>query len=76
MIPESIRNLFKRRTVGRLSPIRGPYRVTLELEAALNDLKPGEIMELTGRETGRQYVVVMREDLEHVLTIAGLSERK
>lgn len=74
MIPDYVKNMFKRRTQGRISFV-GPIPVTGVLHEALSDLQPGEVLELS-IESGRQYAAISREDLDHVLELVGMRSRK
>jgi hypothetical protein len=54
----------------------GPIQVSGALEDELNSMVPGDVLEMTGRDSGRQYSVVLREDLQHVLDLARIRIRK
>lgn len=75
MIPDMVKNLFTRRTRGRVSQMPA-VRVSGALEAELNAMLPGDVLEMAGKESGREYAVVLREDLEHVMELARMRMRK
>ena len=76
MIPETIRRLFTPKTQGRLTAHKGRHVVSLSMEAALNDLQPGEIMDVVGLTSGREYRLVLREDMDFLLERAGRRAKK
>lgn len=75
MIPDLVKSLFTRRTQGRVG-LTGPIQVSGALEAELNSMLPGDVLNMTGRSSGREYSVVLREDLEHVMGLARMRLRK
>lgn len=74
-IPDYVKNMFKARTKGRLGRM-GPVQVSGALEEELDAMLPGDVLEMDGRSSGRQYSVVLREDLEHVMDLARMRIRK
>jgi hypothetical protein len=62
-IPESIRKLFLGRKTRRGHA--GPHFVSGILDSELRSMQPGEALELEAG--GREFAVVLSEDLEHLL---------
>lgn len=62
-IPESVKKLFNGR-----KPRRGhigPFRVGGLLDAELRSMEPGEVLEMEAG--GREFGVVLMEDIEHLV---------